>query len=362
MTPSESRPVRLVKIDILKGVLLFLVLIDHCDYLTHGNCHFRLWTLMGLGFSDAAEIFVLLSGITLGWAYSPLISRDGPWLCFIRIAIRAVRIYFLILMLVAFAWLVGSYTTEPSMKCEYPCRVATLLMQTQPFGTGILCCYVLTLPFTFLLLLLSRRNWYLAAGISFSIYFFALSTEFASRLFNCRDWSFNPLSWQMLMFLGVTTGLMIRKNGNLLISRFVFTLSVATVIVGIVYFKISDHVDLFTAQGEICYDIEAFVGRFSSKCKLGPIRLLHSLAIAILISTFPEIPKSCIASGWFRILGMMGQHSLLFYCFGLVLTYILAATTQLHRIDTTLAYLSIANVILFQWTVAAIINSLYSSH
>src|SRR5262245_59346697 len=61
------------RIDFFRGLALYMILIDHI-YL---NPLAKL-TYQRFGFSDAAEIFVFLSGVSCGIAYYPLLMKRGP--------------------------------------------------------------------------------------------------------------------------------------------------------------------------------------------------------------------------------------------------------------------------------------------
>ena len=49
--------------------MLAIALEDHLDALTFGGTAVRTWTLLGLGFSDAADAFVFISGFVFGFKH-----------------------------------------------------------------------------------------------------------------------------------------------------------------------------------------------------------------------------------------------------------------------------------------------------
>ena len=83
---TNSRDLRL---DLLRGLALYMILVDHVidDPLSH-------FTYRVFGFSDAAEIFIFVSGVTCGTVYSQLLNKGGWPKLFSRVAKRAGRIYF----------------------------------------------------------------------------------------------------------------------------------------------------------------------------------------------------------------------------------------------------------------------------
>ena len=75
-TFEEARTVVLVgpdkrdlRLDLLRGIGQWMVFLDHIPY------NFLNWfTLRNYGFSDAAEIFVFISGYSIGFAYGPAVK------------------------------------------------------------------------------------------------------------------------------------------------------------------------------------------------------------------------------------------------------------------------------------------------
>src|ERR671923_1839563 len=66
------RPPRDLRIDFFRGLALICIFIDHVP----GNRLAHL-TLQNFGFSDAAEVFVLLAGFSAALAYGSTFQRDG---------------------------------------------------------------------------------------------------------------------------------------------------------------------------------------------------------------------------------------------------------------------------------------------
>ena len=85
MTRVNARDMR---IDFFRGIALLMILVDH----VRGDPISR-FTYQNLGFSDAAEIFVFLSGTSCGIVYSRVLARGG-WIGFSKaITKRAALIY-----------------------------------------------------------------------------------------------------------------------------------------------------------------------------------------------------------------------------------------------------------------------------
>src|ERR1700690_1676835 len=74
LTPVVSRPAteRELRIDLFRGLALWLIFIDHVspDVLTW-------FTIRSYGFSDAAEIFIFISGYTAAIVYGRITFASG---------------------------------------------------------------------------------------------------------------------------------------------------------------------------------------------------------------------------------------------------------------------------------------------
>ena len=76
-TPAEfGGAARDLRIDFFRGLALYMIIFDHIpgDPLSK-------FTYARLGFSDAAEIFVFLSGVSCGIVYSRVLSRRASAGC-----------------------------------------------------------------------------------------------------------------------------------------------------------------------------------------------------------------------------------------------------------------------------------------
>ena len=93
---SAVKRKRIPEIDFWRGFALIVILIDHVpwnglDYLTPRN----------FGFSDAAEAFVFLSGVSVSLAYAPTLQKAGFGRLVERCATRAGKLYLVQIVMVA---------------------------------------------------------------------------------------------------------------------------------------------------------------------------------------------------------------------------------------------------------------------
>ncbi len=327
---------RLHHVDFLRGIALTIVLLDHIDWFARirGNGLFRDWTLMGLGFSDAAEAFVFLSGFTFGWVYTTKVSENGIWRVQVRLLLRSLQIYAAYLATVAFLVLLGNFFHE-TFAVALPASgsgnilelkdavIAAVFLTYQPFALGILCLYIVVLPVLPLWLALFQRCPWTAFSLSAAVY---AAVQFYPHLnlpMLHGGWYFNPMAWQFLFILGIICGHRNRR-GQWGASKSGACVSVAVLIIlyGILIKKCPQLMSgVFSTDFHPWIISDAFAFSFPSKMNLGPLRLLHFSALAYLVTI--SLPNC--ESGWLRRatnpLALCGRNSLAIYCTGVVLAY-----------------------------------------
>ena len=101
-TPATAGT-RDLRLDLFRGIALFLIFIDHIP----GNVlsHF---TIQSIGFSDAAEVFIYISGYTAALVYGRRILERGMFIATVKILHRVWQLYVAhIFILVIFTALVA---------------------------------------------------------------------------------------------------------------------------------------------------------------------------------------------------------------------------------------------------------------
>ena len=144
-----------------------------------------------------------------------------------------------------------------------------------------------------------------------------------------NDWYFNPFAWQFLVVLGawwVTAGRRARFRA-LVTSRPMVGLAIAYLVFGLVValswsFKPLE-VLIPQSMARLIYPID--------KSDLDPLRLLHFLAIAILVARFVPSDWRGLTTPVLRGAVRCGENSLEIYCLGVLLS--LAAYMLLLRIS-----------------------------
>jgi hypothetical protein len=202
------------RLDFVRGVALMMIFINHMP----GNV-FSYITFQNLGFSDAAEVFVLVAGISAYLAYSHAFARDGVVATTLAILGRARQLYVVHLVLfllvtAMMAWAATQfadpmYLESMSLDLLVQDPAAAILravtLTYQPRFLDILPLYVALMALLPALLLLFRVGAF--APLAASLALFAVARWSGLNLPNLpesRSWFFNPFAWQLLFVIGLT--------------------------------------------------------------------------------------------------------------------------------------------------------------
>src|SRR5215470_9297216 len=212
---------RIDGIDFWRGVALLMIFIDHVP-----ENIFQHVTLQNFGFSDAAELFVFLSGVSVALAYGTRFF-DGETVGAIRAVLRrAFTIYWvqILISLVIIAIFVGAAAlwndndlledADAVVSNPLQTTAATLALLHQLENANILPLYIALLLMTPLLLALARRDDRLMLAASAAIYL-------ATRAFSLNlptwpvegTWFFNPIAWQLIFAIGIFAGRRLKRGG-----------------------------------------------------------------------------------------------------------------------------------------------------
>lgn len=207
------------RVDFLRGIALLMIFIDHLP----GN-FLALLTLRNFGFSDAAELFVLLAGFSSMMAYGGAFARQGPVEGLRRVVQRVLWIYlYQAVMLYAVVVVVGGWVehfgVEPASGAPFlhsglEGLLRALLLQAQPASLNILPLYILLLslfPVVYALIRLGPGLALLASGGLW----LAVNLNPSINLTNWLDgqgWFFNPFAWQFLFTIGAVGAQAMRKT------------------------------------------------------------------------------------------------------------------------------------------------------
>jgi len=309
-----------LRIDACRGIALWFIFLDHVPN------NIGTWlTLRNYGFSDAAEVFMFVSGVTCALAYSRAWRCEGWTGVFSRTLRRAWDIYvaFLLLTLacVILVHLAGRIADECNIRILLDHPGATLaraaVLQYRPVNTDVLPVFVLLhLVFAPLLWLLLRAP-NATLGASLALYGLVHAFSWTVPAWPNGHWAFNPLAWQLLFVLGAWWMIEDKRPRPWMTSR-------TTLMLAALYLLFS----LVIALSWRFKPLEALVPQALSnllypldKSNLDPLRLLHFLAIAVVAAWLVPRNWQGLTTPVMRGAIRCGQNSLPIYCLGVLLTF-----------------------------------------
>jgi hypothetical protein len=318
-TPAK----RVDGIDFWRGFALLTIFIDHVPENAFQHITFR-----NFGLSDAAELFVFLSGASVALAYGTRFFNGETWAAVRAVLRRAFTLYWVqvltsLLIIGLFAAAAGWWDNDDlvddpdrDLVVSSPARgiSAMLVLAHQLGNVNILPMYIVLLLMTPALLLLARRSDWLMLSASAALYTVA-------RVFDLNlpswplegGWYFNPLAWQLIFAIGVFVGRRVR-TGGIGYDRRAFALCLA--IVAAAAFAVTDGFRLVPGLWHEAYQVLDH-----TKTDLGIARLVHFLALAYVIS-HSGLTRLLRPTPIFAPLALMGRYSLPVFATGCVLTAI----------------------------------------
>jgi hypothetical protein len=219
LQPNAHDSERDVRLDFVRGGAFLSIFLNH----TPGNIFSRL-TYGYFGFSDAAEVFVLLAGLSLGLSRG--IYSNGFEFCIKRVIILYVASSAL-LICSSIIYLAACYVWPKEVaefyRVNFEVRLPAsweelgqgLVLFRQPEFFDIIPLYIMLFMWLPVLVYICRKNAVVALACSFAIWFCA--NYFSINLLGMRSggWYFNPFAWQLLFSIGVLWGNRVRGVGTL---------------------------------------------------------------------------------------------------------------------------------------------------
>jgi hypothetical protein len=318
-------PKRDLRIDLFRGLALVIIYIDHIPSDRLSNL-----TLRNFGFTSAADIFVLLAGISFALAYAPRLDTRGLFAVAKQIGRRIVTIYFahIVVLLIGLALLISiNRNSSLDLFVATPLSWAglhmsdaflkTITLQYQPPFFDILPLYIALLFFAIPLLLLARVHWGLAISASALIWF--LADTYALNFPSTRSmagWYFDPMSWQIVFATGLCVGLFGLSRKPLKPARWLALLCVLVLAASFVAVFPCRH---YGPDSSYCYfePLSRVTGLMDRQT---PARFLNTLAwIYLAVCLIPRDAR-WLTNPLSQILTRMGKHSLAIFSLGTLLS------------------------------------------
>jgi hypothetical protein len=321
--PPKGRDYRL---DLLRGLAVWAIFLDHTP-----NNSVNWITQRNYGFSDAADLFVFISGYTASFVYARTLLERGFVVAGTRLIKHAWQIYvahvLLFVIYIAEIWYLAQRYNDPNLENEfnvaifmhYPAETLYqgLILSFKPVNMDVLPLFiVLMLVFPPVLWALLRRpNLTLAA--SFLLYLAARHFNWNLPAYPIGSWYFNPLCWQLLFILGgwFALGGSI-ESGPLIQSRVLLILGSAYLVFALIMTMAGRFPEF--AHTMPAWLVEAF--NPNGKTNLAPYRLIHFIVLAFFIARFMPRDWPGLQRSAFQPAIKCGQQSLEVFCFSVLLS------------------------------------------
>jgi len=329
MKENRERDLRL---DFCRGVALIVIFIDHVPRNPLSD-----WTLRNFSFCDAAEVFVLISGMASYLAYGSRLSRLGFSQCVKGIARNCARIYLAHLLLIGIItalmlWAAARFAGTDyidSLKLQWVVQDplgaarAAVTLSYLPRLMDILPVYILLLAVAPVLLVTIRHDYRIALLASALVY--ALAWRHGWNLSadrSGREWYFNPFTWQFLYTIGMTLSHLSRNHPDRLPWRRGWLWAAIGFLA--VTFAIAWPLNTmgFTRMAPLSYIWPA------EKTYLAPLRIVNVLALLYVFAYFVSPQASWFKRGVGAMCIACGRHSLTIYGLGLLLSCIAYVIVQ----------------------------------
>ena len=208
-------------IDFWRGLVLVIIFVNHVP----GNILEHL-TPRNYGFSDAAEAFVFISGLSVALVYFPKLAQSGMLDIVRRCFRRSLELYRMHLIMTGAAialFSVGYVMSDDIMMIEAHGRSAVfedtargvtgvLLLGHQLGYFNILPLYIALMLWAPVAMILLRIHVALAAAVSIGVYLLARADVLALPSWpEPGRWFFNPFAWQLLFTLGIFAGALLSR-------------------------------------------------------------------------------------------------------------------------------------------------------
>jgi len=320
--PAKFRDPRL---DFFRGIAMFVILVSHTrnDWLSD-------WIPARFGLSDAAAMFVFVSGYAGGMAFGGVFKRAGWWLGTARIGLRIWQLYIaqLAIVLVVAALAVAANRLIPG-EDDYrsilqldqlfanpsDALLGIVTLSYVPHYLDILPVYMVVLALVPVAILIARFIHPLAV-LGASVALWALANAYDWNLpgdaSEPRGWFFDPFCWQILFFTGFSLSMKWLKPPPA--DRRIFWAAVAYILFGVAVTVPAIYQTIPGLDG-----VEAWILDHADKTFLDPLQVLHFFATAY-VAVYVLIDRlHLIQHDYVRPMVKCGQQALSLFLAGILL-------------------------------------------
>jgi hypothetical protein len=319
---------RLIIFDILRGILLLMMIVDHSP------SQLRLFTDQPMGFFTTAEGFVFVSAFLAGMLFRRRTDESGFVAARSATIGRAWRIYRAHLLTVSFAFVIGSFflgqfpgvsnLLDQYLKNPVAALAGSAVLLFRPPLMDILPMYIWFSLLTPLAFLAARRwGWKAVIYTSLAVWLISQTRVRDSLVTAFRGipyvelGPFDILAWQLLWISGLFFGQ--RFQGGAAVTHIPSSLQrvLPALVIGFLGWR----------WGSIYLGVDSSNQMWLlDKWHLGPLRLINFFAIGWLISKLLKRVECWEA--WLRPLSLIGQHMLPVFCYQICLSILLIGIVE----------------------------------
>jgi hypothetical protein len=274
------------RIDWLRGLALVSIFVNHMP----GN-RLENWTTRNFGFSDAAEVFVLLAGVAAAFAFYKRFAQGDVWgtthksirrvgtlyTAHVFSTLAAIAIFAFAARLAGDAGYLELIGVAPLFQDPWPGLIGIALGTYQLGYFNILPMYILLLAALPLYMWLARIDLRLMLCASFALYLAAQTVPLGMPSYpEGGGWYFNPFAWQLLFAIGLALGVMKLRGGGVGYHPVLYAAALAWAVLGCVWM-------VWSLGGHVTHGVLPGWMDTLHKSALPMPRLLHVLALAYVL-------------------------------------------------------------------------------
>ncbi|MDU6377529.1 MAG: OpgC domain-containing protein, partial [Bradyrhizobium sp.] len=323
--PERGRDLRL---DLFRGIANWAIFLDHIpDNVVN-------WiTTRNYGFSDAADLFVFISGYTASFVYARMMIDRGFIVGATRLFKRVWQLYvahivLFVIYIVAISYLatrfgvseiIDEFNVAGLVDHASDTLAQGLILKFKPVNLDVLPLYIVLMGFFPPVLWLMLRQPDITMIASIVLWLLARQMGWNFAAYPAGTWYFNPYCWQVLFVFGSWCALGgARRSMGIIMAPATLYFCLGYLLLALIMTMAGRFPDYGTMLPHWLYS--AF--NPNDKTNLAPYRFLHFVVIVILVIRF--VPKEWPGLEWkgFDPLVVCGQQSLAVFCVGVFLSFI----------------------------------------
>lgn len=325
-----------LRLDFFRGLGLLVIYSNHVAEISHRSI-FMIFSWRMFGISDAAELFIFISGFLFGLIYYRTYLARGYWACQKKAIARSAQIYLAnlatLFTVISLAYLfhrhhqkiLDSDDLDPFFTHTANAIRSFILLDDMPGVFDVLFLYVFFLLFMPILLALFDRRPALAVATSVMLYLVSFHDPIMKLVGHFRLWAFglDPLAWQFLFFMGMILGMKKQVQTLKIPVERRWIRVAAGFLIAVFILKMATYLIQFDIAGLGRWQrASPYLLPLSGKLKLEPLRLVHFFALVYLVAAWLPPGSALLRTRPARLIIHCGENSLKIFCSSLFLSYL----------------------------------------